>query len=146
VESQNSFSDRKWIREDMIAEAKRIIDTARNKGVILRLIGGLAVRKHCEVINFCERDYSDIDLVGLRSQVEKFSEVFRELGYKENVSVSLVTGHRQMQFYKECSHTDANAHYFIHPEDHVDVFLDTFKWITTSILNRDSQSKNTQYQ
>ena len=127
MERESFFSDRRWVREDMIAEAKRIIESAREKGVVLRLIGGLAARNHCNIINFCERDYSDIDLVGLGKQAKKISEVFQELGYKENFNVTLATAGRQMQFYKECNHADVHAHFFIHPEDHVDVFLDTFK-------------------
>ena len=45
-EENSSFLDKKKVREDRIAEAIRIIDTAKQKGAILRLIGGLAVRNH----------------------------------------------------------------------------------------------------
>ncbi|MFX1519846.1 MAG: hypothetical protein ACFFCD_07990 [Promethearchaeota archaeon] len=111
----NSFLDKRSIREDRIAEAIHIIDVARKKGAILRLIGGLAVRNHCEIIDFCERDYGDIDLVGLKKHFKKINETFTELGYKENRDVAIATSGQQMQFYKEDL------------EDHVDVFLDTFR-------------------
>jgi hypothetical protein len=114
-EENSLFLDKKSVREDRIAEAIQIIDTARKKGAILRLIGGLAVRNHCEIIDFCERDYGDIDLVGLKKHFKKINEIFKELGYKENRNVAIATSGQQMQFYKEDL------------EDHVDVFLDTFR-------------------
>ncbi|WP_287582427.1 hypothetical protein [Candidatus Borrarchaeum sp.] len=110
-----SFFNKKSIREDRINEAIRIIDVARKKDAILRLIGGLAVRNHCEIIDFCERDYGDIDLVGLKKHFKKINETFKELGYTENRNVAIATSGQQMQFYKKDL------------EDHVDVFLDTFR-------------------
>jgi hypothetical protein len=115
LHEENSSLAKKKVREDRIAEAIRIIDIARKKGAILRLIGGLAVRNHCEIIDFCERDYGDIDLVGLKKHFKKINETFKELGYKENRNVAIATSGQQMQFYKEDL------------EDHVDVFLDTFR-------------------
>jgi hypothetical protein len=113
-------------RHDMIEEARRIIDEARARGIVLRLFGGLAVRAHCELLYMCERDYSDIDLIGLRKQYREIPGLFVELGFKENIHVRMATGNQQLQFYKKCDHPDAELHYFIHPDDHVDVFLDAF--------------------
>jgi hypothetical protein len=114
-------------RREMADEARHIIDAARSRGVVLRLFGGLAVRTHCELAYVCERDYSDIDLVGLRRQVKQIYALFLALGFKDNVHVSQATAGRQLQFYKRCDHADAERHYFLHPDDHVDVFLDTFR-------------------
>ena len=114
-------------RRDMIDEARRIIDEARRRGVVLRLFGGLAVRDHCELAYVCERDYSDIDLIGLHKQYKQIPALFAELGFKENLHVRQATANRQLQFYRECDHPDAELHYFIHPDDHVDVFLDDFR-------------------
>jgi hypothetical protein len=114
-------------REDMLEEARGIIDTAREEGVSLRLMGGLAVRSYCSVIEFCDRDYSDIDMVGLSREARGIGRVFERLGYQENVSFAVSTGARQMQFYRECRHLDADAHFFVHPEDHVDIFMNTFR-------------------
>jgi hypothetical protein len=113
-------------RHDMIEEARRIIDEARARGIVLRLFGGLAVRAHCELLYVCERDYSDIDLIGLRKQSKDIPGLFVALGFKENIHVRMATSNRQLQFYKKCDHPDAELHYFIHPDDHVDVFLDAF--------------------
>jgi hypothetical protein len=113
-------------RHDMIEEARRIIDEARSRGIVLRLFGGLAVRAHCELLYMCERDYSDIDLIGLRKQYREIPGLFAELGFKENIHVRMATGNQQLQFFKKCDHPDADLHYFIHPDDHVDVFLGAF--------------------
>jgi len=114
-------------RRDMLAEALDIVDAARERGVVLRLFGGLAVRTHCGEVDFCERDYSDIDIVGRRGQAKEIGALFEDLGYRENHEVRFATQNRQLQFYRECTHPDATHHYFIHPDDHVDVFLDTFR-------------------
>jgi len=114
-------------REDMIAEAKRIIDAAREQGIVLRLIGGLAVRFHCETLDFCERDHGDIDLVGHRRDAEPIASLFAGIGFEEIVHVRLATGGRQLQFAREGRHEDEWARYGQHLDDHIDVFLDTFK-------------------
>lgn len=102
-------------QEKLILEAQRIIDMAQTRQVLLRLIGGLAIRRHCEIIDFCERDYADIDLVGLRKQTPQIIEVMEELQYKEDSKVALATNGERMLFYRRGS------------SDHVDVFLDTFR-------------------
>ena len=47
-----------------------MVDVARRAGVDVRLAGGLAVRRHCIDLEFMDREYSDVDLVGLSSQRE----------------------------------------------------------------------------
>ena len=114
-------------REDMVADARRIIDAAREQDLVLRLIGGLAVRFHCETLDFCERDHGDIDLVGHRRDATRIATLFATLGLEENVHVRLATGGRQLQFAREGRHKEEWAPYGQHNDDHVDVFLDTFK-------------------
>ncbi len=111
----------------MVADARRIIDAAREQGLVLRLIGGLAVRFHCETLDFCERDHGDIDLVGHRRDATRIATLFATLGLEENVHVRLATGGRQLQFAREGRHKQEWAPYGQHNDDHVDVFLDTFK-------------------
>lgn len=114
-------------RKQMIAEAKRIIDAARERGMVLRLIGGLAVRFHCQTLDFCERDYGDVDLVGHAHDAQQIAGLFADLGYEEVIHVRQATTGRQLQFSKERPRKDTQGPTGEHPEDHVDVFLDTFK-------------------
>ena len=101
--------------EKKISEANRILDAATSKGVVLRLIGGLAIRNHCVITFFCGREYVDIDFVGLSRQIRDISDLFRSLGYRENESLWFSSAGHQMQFY----HSDI--------AEHVDVFLDMLR-------------------
>jgi hypothetical protein len=114
-------------REDMILQAKRVIDAARERGVTLRLVGGLAVRFHCKSLEFCERDHGDIDLVGHRRDANRIASLFSTLGFGENMHVRLATEGRQLQFARECRHDGEWARCSGPSDDHIDVFLDTFK-------------------
>ena len=58
-------------REDMLAEAKGIVDAARAQGIVLRMLGGLAARLYCRSLDFCERDHGDIDLIGHRRDARR---------------------------------------------------------------------------
>jgi hypothetical protein len=111
----------------MSREGDRIVDAARARGITLRLIGGLAVREHCAELTFCDRDYSDLDMAGQRGQLKAIVGLFAYLGYAENTYVRLSTGGRQLQFTRPCVHTEAGWGRAVHPDDHVDVFLDTVK-------------------
>jgi hypothetical protein len=112
-------------RRDMMAEARRIVDEARGRGIVLRLFGGLAVREHCKVVDFCERDYADLDLIGLSGQARQIAALMLDLGYGEDAQVRHATDNTQRQFYRECVHQDEGGR-AIHDLDRVDVFLDTF--------------------
>lgn len=110
-----SISGHSRNQDDRILEAKKIADAARASGVVLRLIGGLAVRNHCVITFFCEREYLDIDFVGLNRQTNEISGLFRDLGYRENRNMWLTSVGNQMQFYRQDI------------ADHVDVFLDALR-------------------
>ncbi len=115
------------VRDAMVEEARAIVDAARERGVVLRLYGGLGVRAWCEVIAFCDRDYSDVDLIGRHAQRAEVRVLFRDLGFEENVHVSQATRGRQLQFVRPCVHGAHAGGAPVHPDDHVDVFLDTFR-------------------
>ena len=70
--------------ERHMAEAMALIDEARRWGVQVRLMGGLAVRRYCTDLGFMDREYSDIDLVGLSVQNRELHELLTRLGYAEN--------------------------------------------------------------
>jgi len=119
-------------RDAMLTEARRIVDAARDRHVVLRLLGGLAVREHCRALHFCERDHADLDLVGRRRQVNDIDAVLRDLGYAEEPRVALATTNRQLQFVRACVHkSDAGA---AHHLDRVDIFLDAFRMDHTIVL------------
>ena len=64
----------------LMAEAMDTVDVARAAGVTLRLTGGLAIRRYCTDLDFMDREYSDIDYVGLSDQKKEIHAVLREPG------------------------------------------------------------------
>ena len=123
--------------ERHMAEAMALIDEARRYGVQVRLMGGLAVRRYCTDLGFMDREYSDIDLVGLSVQNRELHEVFTRLGYTENRPVTEATGAGQLQYVKVEVLEDAGGAYRIgagHGDerpaplvDHVDLFMDVMR-------------------
>jgi len=124
--------------EQMMDEALLIVDAARQAGVQVRLIGGLAVRRHCRDIGFMDREHSDIDLVGLSGQSKELHEVFTGLGYVENRYVTQATDAGQLQYVRLEEPLEARAHFGKRPHqaapvrktslvDHVDIFMDVMR-------------------
>ena len=122
--------------ERLMAEAHAIVDAGNEHGVVLRLTGGLAVRHYAIDLEFAEREYSDIDLIGLKRQVVAVGEVFRDLGYVENKHVAVATGNGQLQFFVagpgangSPGGADGDLPVFseVPPSDHIDVFLDAMR-------------------
>jgi hypothetical protein len=122
--------------ERLMAEAHAIIDAGNERGVILRLTGGLAVRHYAIDLEFAEREYSDIDLIGLKRQVVAAGDVFRDLGYAENKHVAMATANGQLQFFVPDPASpgvavggprDLPVFTDVPPSDHIDVFLDAMR-------------------
>jgi len=103
-------------QRDFVDEAMRVLEEARKRGIVLRVMGAIAVRLHCP--NFVGlhkkmgREISDMDFVGYERQGSKIEGVFKSLGYTSRpLSYSFrLTG--RLIFLD-----DVNAR-------HVDVFLD----------------------
>ncbi len=100
----------------MEEEARRVIDAAREQGVHLRVIGGLAVKLRCPSAEHraLSRTYGDLDLVGYRSQRSHIHEVLESLGYLPNRRFNTLQGHRRLLF--ERAEMDYD----------LDIFLDVF--------------------
>jgi Fic family protein len=121
----------------LMAAAMAIVDSARDGGAELRLTGGLAVRRYCVDLGFMEREYSDIDFVGLSAQTRELHEVFTGLGYTENRYVTQSTDASQLQYIKIEALREARERNDAKPADqtrhepplvdHVDIFLDVMR-------------------
>ncbi len=111
--------------EVFIDEAQRIVEEAEEIGILLRIMGGLAVAIHSgEARSFAERlgrtgtgvvrgqEYSDIDYMSYRKQRNRVKDFFDEMGYaKRRATLSSAASERQI---------------FFHPKGwfYVDVFYD----------------------
>ncbi|MFA4966228.1 MAG: Fic family protein [Thermoleophilia bacterium] len=119
----------------LMGEAVTLIDTARERGVDLRLIGGLAVRRHCVDLEFMDREYSDIDLVGVGHQSGELHEVLTEMGWVENRYITQSTDGGQLQYVsRERLGGDAPGAAPVGEEgrepplvDHIDIFMDVMR-------------------
>ncbi len=137
--AEPALAGAKTRHERMMDEARRIIDAGNDRDVVVRLTGGLAVRHYAIDLDFAERDYSDIDLVGLRRQAGELHDLFAELGYLENLYVAQATGNGQRQFFRPADQLESRAHFAkrggrylpvvssVPPADHIDVFLDAMR-------------------
>jgi hypothetical protein len=134
-ESTPAASD-EHVRQEMSDEARRLIDAARSEGITLRLLGGLGVREHCRTLELCARDYSDLDMVAPANQARRLAEFFARFGYAENPDVSTVTSRAELQFVRPCRHDGGLETDAAHVDDHVDVFLGTFRMDHSITLGR----------
>ena len=115
------------VRDEMLDEGRRLVDAARAEGLTLRLLGGLAVREHCRTLELCERDHSDLDMVASAKQARRLAALFAGFGYAENVDVRTATVNAEMQFVRPCEHGGGTGWGSAHADDHIDVFLDSFR-------------------
>lgn len=101
-------------RLEPLEEAKRIVEAGDKNGVVLRMIGGLAIRSHCHGRHSAHlRDYHDIDMFGLGRQYKDIESVFEKLGYSPNKEFNFYHGRDRLQFLSG-------------QVKNVDVFLDKF--------------------
>lgn len=134
-------TDRPAIRhaaERLMAEALVVIDTARVHQARLRLTGGLAVHRYATDLAFADREFSDIDFIGLSAENARLRRAFEELGYEENRYVSQATGGAQLQYLARARLLESHARMLKRPHplgpanvasgaDHIDVFLDIMR-------------------
>jgi hypothetical protein len=71
---------------DPTEEAKTIVKVAQEKGVTLRVIGGVAIRLHCHGQHSKHlREYDDIDVFGFRKESEGIRSFFEKMLYVPNM-------------------------------------------------------------
>jgi len=93
-------------------EAKRIVDEAKKKDIILRALGAVGIRLHSlDCADFSKRlgrlglgqqEFSDLDFVTYRKQRGKMEGFFNSLGYvKRRVTLSTASSERQIYFHPD---------------------------------------------
>ncbi len=105
-------------------EAKRIIDEAKSRGIVLRLLGGVAVSYHCPSASHgsLRRDYPDLDVIGHKQQVPLIKKLLSDLGYLPNQRFNALHGGSRLMY---AGRTGRGS---------LDVFLDIFKMCHTLYL------------
>lgn len=97
-------------------EALRVVHAAQQQGIILRLLGGLAVRLHSPSATHrsLARPYPDLDFATPHKRARDIEDLFQELGYTPNKTFNLLNGDVRLLFYDEPHHRQ------------VDIFLAQF--------------------
>lgn len=84
---------------DPIEEGRRVVEAAREEGLLVRSIGGTAIWEHSETMHDepFARDYRDVDFVTTREDKDAVIAFMQELGYEQNERFN--TMHRfQLEF------------------------------------------------
>lgn len=81
----------------------RLISAAREKSILLRLLGGLAVKVHHEADHPAfRREYGDLDFVVAGKQRREFEAFMPAVGYSPHRQFNLLNGaHRQIYYHNE---------------------------------------------
>jgi hypothetical protein len=103
-------------KQDIVAEALRVTDSALAANVKLRVVGGVAVGLHTPegVHPALARPYRDIDLVTTRKHSKGSVQLLKELGYVPNDRFNAMNGATRLVFYD------------LERERQLDVFVGTF--------------------
>jgi hypothetical protein len=85
---------------DVVAEGDRVMSAAVKHGVVLRLMGGLAVFSHSPAMPaVLVRTYGDIDLATVRKQSRAVGDLLVALGYEPARQFNALQGDRRMLFH-----------------------------------------------
>lgn len=101
---------------DILDEMNRLIDAAGEQSILLRVLGGLAVRVHHKSDHpTFTREFGDLDFVVAGKQRREFESFMPQAGYAPHKQFNLLNGaHRQIYYH--------NA-----TEMKVDIFIGTFE-------------------
>ena len=100
-----------------VEEAVRVLENAASKGVVLRLLGGMAFYLRCPSARsgILARSYIDVDFIGHARQSSDIKRLFGELGYAPRERFNAIHGSRRLGFMGSGQ------------QERVDVFLDVFE-------------------
>jgi hypothetical protein len=105
------------VRDDIVDEAVRLVDAARQQKLVLRVLGGVAVQVHVgEAMRpSLAREIQDMDFVTPRDQGRSIQSLLSREGYVPNTEFNRLHGARRLIFFDD-SH-----------RRHIDVFVGTFE-------------------
>lgn len=91
------------INQDIQEEALRIMKEGDAQGILLRLLGGLAVRMHAPSATHrsLARSYPDLDFATPLRRSQTVAELLTVLGYEPNKTFNLLNGDRRLLFYDQ---------------------------------------------
>lgn len=102
---------------DGVAEAVRVVDALQQQGLVVRLLGGVAVRLRCSHATHraLNRAYADLDFVAYKKQARQVRDALIEQGYVADRRFNALHGERRLLFFDEARNRQ------------IDIFLGTFE-------------------
>lgn len=90
-----------------IKEAERIVREAQERGLVLRIMGAIAIHMHCskfaglhrELERLGEGMFPDIDFMSIKESRKKLPEFFEEMGYTCDKAVMAIFGLKRHIYY-----------------------------------------------
>lgn len=91
------------ILADVVDEGRRLLARAEDEGVVLRLLGGVAIclRAPDGLAEPFRRNYEDLDFVTSRGTAAACARFLRELGYEPHVAFNALHGKERLLFFDE---------------------------------------------
>ena len=86
---------------DPFEEAERILAVAREKHLLLRLMGGVAIGLRCPSIRGKGRSYRDLDFVSTSGNGLRVESLFDQLGYQGDETFNKLNGADRMLFWDD---------------------------------------------
>jgi len=101
----------------LTGQATAVVERAESEGVVLRLVGGIAVALHCPSASHraLKRDYADIDFVSGKVDSAKIDTFLAEIGYFPDKRFNSIHGRTRRLYFDEGGSRQ------------VDVFMSNFK-------------------
>jgi hypothetical protein len=86
--------------KDLVDESRRVLDAARQRGVVVRLAGGLAIWHLCPAARNppLSRQYGDLDLATTTGGVKPLTDLMLGLGYRPEARFNAMNGNTRLQF------------------------------------------------
>ena len=106
------------------AEGRRLVDALQQKGLTVRLLGGLAVNLRCPSARHraLNRTYADLDFVGVRKQSRALRPALEALGYSADRHFNALHGDKRLLFYDQAR------------QRQIDIFLSVFEMCHKLVL------------
>src|SRR5215212_4303425 len=91
------------IRSDVVEEALRIADRAKQEGIALRLLGGIAIKLRAKdgLLPVFRREYGDSDWITAKRASADAQRFFEGLGYSPQVRFNALYGRERLLVFGE---------------------------------------------
>jgi hypothetical protein len=104
------------IHPDIVTEGRRVLGAARDAGLTLRLLGGVAVNVRSRGLPpALTREYKDLDFATSKKSAGDLQKLLRDLGYEPHLGFNAMNGRERLLFYDNPN------------ERQVDVFVSSFR-------------------